>query len=208
MKQLYTEDCLKTLKRDIEYDYIVTSPPDFNELTGDSKTNLSYTDFLESFVKELNPKGNFASICISDRKSGGQIISKHSMVIDVFKSRGWILHTHKIWVKSTGIDMFRLNYQHLLTFSRKKQTRPLITDFKPDVFIVNQSKWQGFSFGMPVRIVELLIRNYTDKNDIVYDPFMGSGTTAKACVNVNRQWLGSEIDEDCLKLVELRLKDL
>ena len=204
--QLYIEDCLKTLKRDLKYDYIITSPPDFNELG--KNTKWSYTEFLESFSKLLNPKGNFVSICISDRKNGGQVISKHSMVIDVFKSLGYILHTHKIWVKSTGIDTMRLNYQHLLTFSRNKQSRPLITDFRPDVFIVNQSKWQGFSYGMPVRIVELLIRNYTDKNDVVYDPFMGSGTTAKACVNVNRQWLGSEIDEDCLKLVELRLKDL
>ena len=86
MTQLYIEDCLETLKRDIEYDYVVTSPPDFNELTGDSKTNFSYTDFLESFIKELNPKGNFASICISDRKSGGKVISKHSMVVDVFEN--------------------------------------------------------------------------------------------------------------------------
>ena len=31
-KQLYIEDCLKTLKRDLKYDYIITSPPDFNEL--------------------------------------------------------------------------------------------------------------------------------------------------------------------------------
>ena len=208
MKQLYTEDCLKTLKRDIEYDYIVTSPPDFNELTGDSKTNLSYADFLESFVKELNPKGDFASICISDRKSGGQIISKHSMVIDVFKSRGWILHTHKIWVKSTGIDMFRLNYQHLLTFSRKKQTRPLITDFKPDVFVVNQSKWNNYSYGMPVRIIELLVNNYTDKGDIVYDPFMGSGTTAEACVNTNRKWKGTEISKKCAQMTIDRISSL
>jgi len=51
MTQLYIEDCLETLKRDIEYDYVVTSPPDFNELTGDSKTNFSYTDYLESFVR-------------------------------------------------------------------------------------------------------------------------------------------------------------
>jgi DNA modification methylase len=36
---------------------------------------------------------------------------------------------------------------------------------------------------------------------------MGSGTTAEACVNAKRQWLGSEIDEKCLKLVELRLKN-
>ena len=208
MTQLYIEDCLETLKRDIEYDYVVTSPPDFNELTGDSKTDFSYTDFLESFVKELNPKGNFASICISDRKSGGKIISKHSMVIDVFENLGWSLHTHKIWVKSTGVDMFRLNYQHLLTFSRKKQTRTLPTDFKPDVFVVNQTKWNNYSYGMPVRIIELLVSAYTDKADTVYDPFMGSGTTAEACVNTKRNWKGSEINPEYAQMTIDRTESL
>ena len=51
MKHLYNEDCLKTLERDIEYHYVVASPPDFNEITGDSKTNFSYTDFLKSFAE-------------------------------------------------------------------------------------------------------------------------------------------------------------
>ena len=208
MTQLYIEDCLETLKRDIEYDYVVTSPPDFNELTGDSKTNFSYTDFLESFVKELNPKGNFTSICISDRKSGGKVISKHSMVVDVFKNLGWSLHTHKIWVKSTGVDMFRLNYQHLLTFSRKKQTRTLPTDFKPDVFVVNQTKWNNYSYGMPVRIIELLVSAYTDKADTVYDPFMGSGTTAEACVNTKRNWKGSEINPEYAQMTIDRTESL
>ena len=208
MKLLYNEDCLKTLERDIEYDYVVASPPDFNEITGDSKTNFSYTDFLKSFAELLNPKGNFVSICISDRKSGGQVISKHSMVIDVFKSLGWILHTHKIWVKSTGVDMFRLNYQHLLTFSRKKQTRALPTDFKPDVFVVNQTKWGNYSYGMPVRIIELLVSAYTDKADTVYDPFMGSGTTAEACVNTKRNWKGSEINPEYAQMTLDRTESL
>ena len=208
MTQLYIEDCLETLKRDIEYDYVVTSPPDFNELTGDSKTNFSYTDFLESFIKELNPKGNFASICISDRKSGGKVISKHSMVVGVFENLGWSLHTHKIWVKSTGVDMFRLNYQHLLTFSRKKQTRALPTDFKPDVFVVNQTKWGNYSYGMPVRIIELLVSAYTDKADTVYDPFMGSGTTAEACVNTKRNWKGSEINPEYAQMTIDRTESL
>ena len=204
--QLYIENCLKTLKRNLTYDYVVTSPPDFNELSKDTK--WSYKDFLLSYAKLLNPKGNFVSICISDRKSQGQIISKHSMVIDVFHSLGYILHTHKIWVKSTGIDSMRLNYQHLLTFSRKKQSRPMITDFRPDVFIGNQSKWKNFSYGMPVRIIELLVKNYTDKNDLVYDPFMGSGTTAEACVNTKRQWLGSEINKKYAKEALQRIKSL
>jgi len=163
MKNLYIENCLETLKRNLEYDYVVASPPDFNELKKDTEdSSWTYSDFLKTFAELLNPKGNFVSICISDRKSNGQVISKSSMVIEVFKSLGYILHTHKIWVKSTSTDMFRMNYQHLLTFSRNGFRRKLINDFRPDVFVVNQSKWNNYSYGMPVRIIELLVKNYTE----------------------------------------------
>jgi DNA modification methylase len=209
MKNLYIESCLDTLKRNLEYDYVVASPPDFNELKKDTEdSSWTYSDFLKAFAELLNPKGNFVSICISDRKSNGQVISKSSMVIEVFKSLGYILHTHKIWVKSTGTDMFRMNYQHLLTFSRNKEKRKLISDFLPDVFVVNQSKWNNYSYGMPVRIIELLVKNYTNKDSIVYDPFMGSGTTAEACFNTNRQCIGSEINEDYAKESLERIKSL
>jgi DNA modification methylase len=209
MKNLYIENCLDTLKRNLEYDYVVASPPDFNELKKDTEdSSWTYSDFLKTFAELLNPKGNFVSICISDRKSNGQVISKSSMVIEVFKSLGYILHTHKIWVKSTGTDMFRMNYQHLLTFSRNKEKRKLISDFLPDVFVVNQSKWNNYSYGMPVRIIELLVKNYTNKDSIVYDPFMGSGTTAEACFNTNRQCIGSEINEDYAKESLERIKSL
>ena len=203
MKKLYIEDCLKTLKRNLKYDYVVTSPPDFDEL--DKAIDFSYGDFIQQFAKLLNPIGNFVSICISDRKSGGQIISKHSIVIDVFKTLGYILHSHKIWVKSTGVNDYRINYQHIMTFSRKSAKRKPVADFKPDVFIINQSKYKSYTYGMPVRIIELLVNNYTDKDNIVYDPFMGSGTTAEACENTRRRWIGSEIDKKYGELVKERM---
>ena len=203
MKKLYIEDCLETLKRDLTYDYVVTSPPDFDEL--DKAIDFSYGDFIKQFAKLLNPIGNFVSICISDRKSGGQIISKHSIVIDVFKTLGYILHSHKIWVKSTGVNDYRINYQHIMTFSRKSAKRKPVADFKPDVFIINQSKYKSYTYGMPVRIIELLVNNYTDKDNIVYDPFMGSGTTAEACENTRRRWIGSEIDKKYGELVKERM---
>ena len=203
MKKLYIEDCLETLKRDLTYDYVVTSPPDFDEL--DKAIDFSYEDFIKQFAVLLNPVGNFVSICISDRKSGGQIISKHSIVIDVFKTLGYILHSHKIWVKGTGVNDYRVNYQHIMTFSRKGAKRKPVADFKPDVFIVNQSKYKNYTYGMPVRIIELLVNNYTDKDNIVYDPFMGSGTTAEACDNTRRRWIGSEIDEKYGELVKERM---
>ena len=203
MKKLYIEDCLETLKRDLTYDYVVTSPPDFDEL--DKAIDFSYEDFIKQFAVLLNPVGNFVSICISDRKSGGQIVSKHSIVIDVFKGLGYILHSHKIWVKGTGVNDYRVNYQHIMTFSRKGTKRKPVADFKPDVFIVNQSKYKSYTYGMPVRIIELLVNNYTDKNNIVYDPFMGSGTTAEACENTRRRWIGSEIDKKYGELVKERM---
>ena len=203
MKKLYIEDCLETLKRDLTYDYVVTSPPDFDEL--DKAIDFSYGDFIQQFAKLLNPICNFVSICISDRKSGGQIISKHSIVIDVFKTLGYILHSHKIWVKGTGVNDYRVNYQHIMTFSRKGAKRKPVADFKPDVFIVNQSKYKNYTYGMPVRIIELLVNNYTDKDNIVYDPFMGSGTTAEACENMRRKWIGSEIDKEYGELVKERM---
>ena len=204
MKKLYIEDCLKTLKRNLKYDYVVTSPPDFDEL--DKAIDFSYEDFIKQFAVLLNPMGNFVSICISDRKSGGQIISKHSIVIDVFKTLGYILHSHKIWVKGTGVNDYRVNYQHIMTFSRKGTKRKPVADFKPDVFIVNQSKYKSYTYGMPVRIIELLVNNYTDKDNIVYDPFMGSGTTAEACENMRRRWIGSEIDKKYGELVKERMR--
>ena len=203
MKKLYIEDCLETLKRDLTYDYVVTSPPDFDEL--DKAIDFSYEDFIKSFATKLNPVGNFVSICISDRKSGGQIISKNSIVLDVFKTLGYILHSHKIWVKGTGVNDYRVNYQHIMTFSRKGAKRKPVADFKPDVFIVNQSKYKNYTYGMPVRIIELLVNNYTDKDNIVYDPFMGSGTTAEACENMRRKWIGSEIDKEYGELVKERM---
>ena len=57
---------------------------------------------------------------------------------------------------------------------------------------------------MPVRVIELLIQNYTDKDNIVYDPFMGSGTTAVAAMNTKRQWIGSEINQEYADLTKER----
>lgn len=49
------------------------------------------------------------------------------------------------------------------------------------------------------------IKSWTNEGDIVYDPFMGSGTTAKACILTNRKYIGSEISPDYYKIILERL---
>ena len=47
----------------------------------------------------------------------------------------------------------------------------------------------------PVELCEYLIKTYTNKDGIVLDNCMGSGTTCVACINTNRHYIGFEIDE-------------
>ena len=59
----------------------------------------------------------------------------------------------------------------------------------------------------PVALFEYLIKTYTNEGEIVLDNCMGSGTTAIACINTNRQFIGYEIDTQYYKLSLERLSD-
>lgn len=48
----------------------------------------------------------------------------------------------------------------------------------------------------PVALFEYLIRTYTNEGDTVLDSCMGSGTTAVACINANRNFIGFELDKE------------
>lgn len=59
----------------------------------------------------------------------------------------------------------------------------------------------------PVALMEYLIRTYSNENEIVLDPCMGSGTTGVACVNTNRNFIGIEMDEKYFKIAEERINN-
>lgn len=48
----------------------------------------------------------------------------------------------------------------------------------------------------PVDLFEYLVKTYTNEGDLVLDNCMGSGTTAVACINTNRNYIGFELDKD------------
>lgn len=58
----------------------------------------------------------------------------------------------------------------------------------------------------PIKLMELLISLVTTENEVVLDPFMGSGTTCIAAKRLNRHYIGIEIDKDTFDCAEYRLK--
>lgn len=58
----------------------------------------------------------------------------------------------------------------------------------------------------PLRMFEYLVKTYTDEGDTVLDPFLGSGTTALACKNLNRHYIGIEINPNYVKIARERLR--
>ena len=57
----------------------------------------------------------------------------------------------------------------------------------------------------PVALLEYLIKTYTNEEDTVLDNCMGSGSTGVACKNLNRNFIGIELDENYFKIAKERI---
>jgi DNA modification methylase len=60
----------------------------------------------------------------------------------------------------------------------------------------------------PVALMEYLIKTYTNENELVLDFTMGSGTTGVACKNLNRKFIGIELDDKYFKIAKKRIKEV
>lgn len=58
---------------------------------------------------------------------------------------------------------------------------------------------------MPIKLVRTILDNFSAEGDVVYDPFMGAGTTAVVCEEMRRKWIGSEINPDYVKIAHERV---
>ncbi len=58
----------------------------------------------------------------------------------------------------------------------------------------------------PLALFEYLIKTYTNPGDLVLDNVLGSGTTAIACENLDRRWIGMEMNEEYIQIIQDRLE--
>ena len=57
----------------------------------------------------------------------------------------------------------------------------------------------------PVYVMKWLLERLTNEGDLILDPFMGSGSTGVACMNLNRKFIGIELDEKYFNIAKERI---
>jgi site-specific DNA-methyltransferase (adenine-specific) len=83
---------------------------------------------------------------------------------------------------------------------------PLVSDVWSDIHRVKHNKFRDeHPCQLPIHLLERIILMSTDENDIVLDPFSGTGTTAIAAKRLGRQYIGFELDKNYVEITQNKL---
>lgn len=231
LDKIYVEDCLATLDRmeDNSIDLIITSPPynrKWYQTTYGKKFRVDtdygvYDDCLppeeyEKWQREVISK------CLQKLKPTGSLFYNH---IDIQKNNLTIHPTYVydfplvqpiIWDKGSTPKVAR-NYfyptiEYIFWFKKDYDSRPYFNrddaDFQNCVWHFLPQRFINHPAPFPLELPTNIIKSCSKEGDIVYDPFMGSGTTALAAKMLGRHYIGSELNPEYAQMSEERLNIL
>jgi len=156
------------------------------------KGKISFKDINKVLGTAISG-GGVASACLSLNKSVPAMITKNHYN----KLRAWLNKDLR-----NEYNYLRKEYEDLrYTFNivEKDVTRTWI--FKPAIKYNHMTP-------KPIALIGRILNFSSNEEDIVLDPFMGSGTTAIACKQLNRHFIGFEINPDYCDSAEKRLKNV
>lgn len=234
INKIYNEDCLVTLSKmeDNSVDLIVTSPP-YNKnywilkknkgVSGEFIREIKYDSYEDSMQPDdYNEwQKNILKECQRVIKSTGSIFYNH---IDILHKN---LTIHPTFVYDFPIKQIivwdRMNTPKLskhyffpqtewiFWIKKNKKANPYFNKnnayFQKSVWKINRSMEKNHPAPFPDKLVENIILSCSKEGDVVYDPFMGSGTTYKVGRKLNRNVIGSEISEEYIKLSESKVNN-
>lgn len=131
------------------------------------------------------------------------VVSRH-----YFADSQWVFPTKEMYKKLQTTGFFQREYEEL-----RRPYEELRRPFAPkknytDVWempITPNTERVGHPTQKPIKLIERIIDTSSREGMIVFDPFLGSGTTAHACINTGRQYIGIEKDQDYFKIASDRI---
>jgi DNA modification methylase len=89
---------------------------------------------------------------------------------------------------------------------KEKQYFQEYTNYPRNILEFSKDKPSKHPTQKPVNLLEYLIKTYTNENETVLDFTMGSGSTGLACKNLNRDFIGIELDQEYFKIAKERIE--
>lgn len=225
---IYNVDCYKAIKDipDKSIDLIVTDPPYLIENTtagGSSDLSKSIQGMNNQLSNGVLTSGinneilqEFLRVM---KKTNIYIWCNHKQIpqyLDFFVNKNNCLFDILIWHKTNATPLFNNKYltdkEYCLYFRKGGYCNPdnydaAKTIFEQKINISDKNKFEHPTI-KPLKFIETIIRNSSKENDIILDCFMGSGTTAVACKNTGRRYLGFEIDKHWYDIAQDRLNNV
>lgn len=138
------------------------------------------TNFLNA---NYQPLKNYEDICVFSKGNASWSGRKNSMT---YNPQG-LIEVNKVNKRgSSGTNYMKSGKENIQKFTNYPTT---VLNFCSDSDKTHPTQ-------KPIALFEYLIRTYTNEGDIVLDNCMGSGTTAIACINTNRKYIGFEMNEE------------
>ena len=118
-----------------------------------------------------------------------------------------------IWDKGNKImgQYYMSSFEYIL-FLRKGKAKRINNCGTADILRVPNIKLKGedgknlHDTEKPVELMKIMIDNSSNEGDIVFDPFMGIGSTGVACLELNRRFIGVELDEQYFPIAKHRME--
>ena len=221
LNRIYCMDCIEGIKQlpDKSVDLVVTDPPYLIKSMngGGFIKNRPYKKDLDNDLIEGFSESILDELCRIMKKINIYIwCSKEQIawLLSYFQNKGANIDL-LTWHKTNPTPACNNNYlpdTEYIVFAREKGVKIYGTyQTKKKYYITpinsKDKKLYNHPTVKPLEIIQNFIINSSLEGEIVLDPFMGSGTTAVACINTNRNYIGFEIDERYYKIAEKRIND-
>ena len=228
LNKIYNEDCLIGMKQipDESIDLIITSPP-YNlgkqHHTGNNRF-VAYAEHDDNMPEEEYQKWQIDVLneCFRILKPSGSMWYNHKNRIKnglQITPYEWLLKTNFIIKQEIIWQNGSQNFDKIRFYPMTERVYWLAKSPKVKMFnainhhdFFTRAEWQPVKTkgehkrAYPVKMCEDIISCFENAKTVL-DPFVGSGTTAIACLNTNRNYIGFELDENYYNIATERIKN-